>query len=34
MIDACATLGGAFGGAFAYGVGFMDGVRGLEAWRW
>ncbi|KAI0031098.1 MFS transporter [Vararia minispora EC-137] len=34
MINACATLGGAFGGAIAYGVGFMDGTRGIEAWRW
>ena len=34
LILACATLAGAFGGAIAYGVGFMDGVGGLEAWRW
>ncbi|KAJ3542189.1 hypothetical protein NM688_g5998 [Phlebia brevispora] len=33
-ITACATLGGAFGGAIAFGVGHMDHVRGLEAWRW
>lgn len=26
--------GGAFGGAIAFGVGHMNGVRGLEAWRW
>jgi MFS family permease len=29
-----ATLAGAFGGALAYGVGHMNGVQGLEAWRW
>lgn len=34
LILACATLGGAFGGAIAYGVGHMNGLRGLEAWRW
>jgi hypothetical protein len=25
---------GAFGGAIAYGVGYMNMVGGLEAWRW
>ena len=25
---------GAFGGAIAFGVGHMDGLRGLPAWRW
>lgn len=34
LILACATLGGAFGGAIAYGVGHMDRVSGLQAWRW
>ncbi|OJT10808.1 hypothetical protein TRAPUB_12677 [Trametes pubescens] len=34
LILASATLGGAFGGAIAYGVGKMDGVHGLEAWRY
>ncbi|VDC01569.1 unnamed protein product [Peniophora sp. CBMAI 1063] len=34
LILACATLAGAFGGAIAYGVGHMNGVAGLEAWRW
>ncbi|KAJ5404620.1 MFS transporter [Penicillium cosmopolitanum] len=29
-----ATLSGAFGGCIAYGVGFMNGVGGLQAWRW
>jgi MFS family permease len=29
-----ATLAGAFGGAIAYGVGHMNLVGGLEAWRW
>ncbi|KAI0027953.1 MFS general substrate transporter [Vararia minispora EC-137] len=34
LILACATLAGAFGGAIAYGVGHMNGVGGLEGWRW
>ncbi|KAI0374113.1 MFS general substrate transporter [Pilatotrama ljubarskyi] len=34
LIVACATLGGAFGGAIAYGVGRINGACGLEAWRW
>ncbi|KAI0819999.1 MFS general substrate transporter [Trametes gibbosa] len=34
LIVACATLGGAFGGAIAYGVGKLNGACGLEAWRW
>ncbi|THG98012.1 hypothetical protein EW026_g4097 [Hermanssonia centrifuga] len=34
LILACATLGGAFGGAIAFGVGHMNGVGGLDAWRW
>lgn len=34
IILASATLAGAFGGAIAYGVGHMNGVRGLSAWRW
>lgn len=25
---------GAFGGAVAFGVGHMDGIRGLQGWRW
>ncbi|PIG88140.1 MFS transporter [Aspergillus arachidicola] len=29
-----ATLSGAFGGAIAYGVGHLNGARGLEGWRW
>ncbi|KAF0321813.1 major facilitator superfamily transporter [Colletotrichum asianum] len=29
-----ATLAGAFGGVIAYGVGHLNGVRGLEGWRW
>ncbi|PPJ58882.1 hypothetical protein CBER1_04465 [Cercospora berteroae] len=29
-----ATLAGAFGGCIAYGVGHMNGVLGLQAWRW
>ena len=27
-------IGGAFGGAIAFGIGHMNGVRGLQAWRW
>ncbi|KAL1983637.1 hypothetical protein VTN96DRAFT_10136 [Rasamsonia emersonii] len=34
LILASATLAGAFGGAIAYGVGHMNEVRGLAAWRW
>jgi len=34
FILASATLAGAFGGAIAYGVGHMNGVHGLSAWRW
>ncbi|KAI0821745.1 MFS transporter [Trametes gibbosa] len=34
LILASATLGGAFGGAIAYGVGKMDGLHGLVAWRY
>ncbi|KAF2087779.1 MFS general substrate transporter [Saccharata proteae CBS 121410] len=34
IVLASATLAGAFGGAIAYGVGHMDGVGGLAAWRW
>lgn len=34
FILASATLAGAFGGAIAYGVGHMDQVRELSAWRW
>lgn len=34
LILASATLGGAFGGAIAYGIGHMNGTHGLEAWRW
>lgn len=34
LILACATLGGAFGGAIAFGVGHMNGAQGLQAWRW
>ncbi|KAE9579220.1 hypothetical protein CGMCC3_g4650 [Colletotrichum fructicola] len=29
-----ATLAGAFGGVIAYGVGHMNGLCGLEGWRW
>ncbi|KAI5859617.1 MFS general substrate transporter [Durotheca rogersii] len=34
FILASATLGGAFGGAIAYGVGHMNRTRNLSAWRW
>ncbi|GFF91186.1 MFS transporter, putative [Aspergillus udagawae] len=34
LILASATLAGAFGGAVAYGVGHMNQVHGLSAWRW
>lgn len=29
-----ASLAGAFGGIFAYGIGFMKGVGGYNGWRW
>lgn len=29
-----AALAGAFGGLLAYGIGRLDGVAGLSAWRW
>ena len=34
LILASATLGGAFGGAIAFGVGKLDGAHGLSAWRY
>ncbi|KAL4965348.1 putative MFS transporter [Aspergillus stella-maris] len=34
LILASATLAGAFGGTIAYGVGHMNQVHGLSAWRW
>jgi MFS family permease len=34
FILASATLAGAFGGAIAYGVGHMNNVHGMSAWRW
>ncbi|KAI0523744.1 MFS general substrate transporter [Xylaria bambusicola] len=34
FILSSATLAGAFGGAIAYGVGHINGVRGLSGWRW
>lgn len=34
FILASATLAGAFGGAIAFGVGHMNQVHGLSAWRW
>lgn len=34
FIAACTSLSGAFGGSIAYGVGLINGSKGLEAWRW
>ncbi|KAI8995263.1 MFS transporter [Trametes punicea] len=34
VIMACSSLGGAFGGAIAFAIGKLNGVAGLEAWRW
>ncbi|KAI1329224.1 MFS general substrate transporter [Xylariaceae sp. FL0255] len=34
FILSSATLAGAFGGAIAYGVGHLNGARGLSGWRW
>ncbi|KAL8922097.1 MAG: hypothetical protein Q9208_005407 [Pyrenodesmia sp. 3 TL-2023] len=28
------AIAGAVGGLLAYGIGYMDGLRGLRAWRW
>lgn len=29
-----ASIAGAFSGLLAYGISFMDGISGLEGWRW
>ncbi|RFU28082.1 hypothetical protein B7463_g8247, partial [Scytalidium lignicola] len=29
-----ASLAGSFSGLLAYGIGFMDGIRGYSGWRW
>lgn len=29
-----AAIAGAFGGLLAYGIGHMDGLRGMSGWRW
>lgn len=34
FVLASATAAGAFGGCIAYGVGHMNGVGGLEGFRW
>ncbi len=34
LILASATLAGAFGGAIAYGVGYLNGDHGHSAWQW
>jgi hypothetical protein len=34
LFFSAAALAGAFGGILAYGIGFMDGVGGLEGWNW
>ena len=34
LFFSAASLAGAFGGIFAYGIGFMKGVGGLSGWRW
>ncbi|KAL4930423.1 major facilitator superfamily domain-containing protein [Aspergillus undulatus] len=34
LVLASATLAGAFGGAIAYGVGYLNGDHGHSAWRW
>ncbi|KEF62064.1 uncharacterized protein A1O9_00036 [Exophiala aquamarina CBS 119918] len=34
LIYASAILSGAFGGALAYAIGHMQGVRKISAWRW
>ncbi|KAF9254253.1 MFS transporter, partial [Marasmius fiardii PR-910] len=34
LIQTCATLAGAFGGTIAFAIGKMNGIQGLQAWRW
>ncbi|KAK0442039.1 MFS general substrate transporter [Desarmillaria tabescens] len=34
LLTASSPLGAAFSGCIAYGVGSLNGVRGLEGWRW
>jgi len=34
LFFSAASLAGAFGGIFAYGIGFMKGVGGQNGWRW
>jgi MFS family permease len=34
LFFSAAALAGAFGGIFAYGIGYMSGVGGLHGWRW
>ncbi|ETW76666.1 major facilitator superfamily [Heterobasidion irregulare TC 32-1] len=34
LIVTGASMGGAFGGSIAFGIGNLDGVKGIEAWRW
>jgi len=34
LFFSAASLAGAFGGIFAYGIGFMKGVANYNGWRW
>jgi MFS family permease len=34
LFFSAASLAGAFGGIFAYGIGFMKGVGHYNGWRW
>lgn len=34
MFFSAASIAGAFSGLLAFGIGKMDGVGGLEGWRW
>jgi len=34
LFFSAASLAGAFGGIFAYGIGYMKGVGGLQGWQW
>lgn len=34
FLQISSAIAGAFGGLLAYGIGFMDGIAGLRAWRW
>ncbi|KIP07855.1 hypothetical protein PHLGIDRAFT_117727 [Phlebiopsis gigantea 11061_1 CR5-6] len=34
LVSSVSSLGNAFGGALAFGIGRMNGIQGLQGWRW